>query len=410
MKRKVSYLMMLCVLSVLGCTDRSYQGEEEEIIIETEYVPVLVNVGDDTFGIVTKDGTETKGSGAIGTDETDNWEEAEVYVYAFRKGSTESDFTVLSAEDEDLCLIDDSKDNPGSLRGKHARRHRKDSYLLWQGTEDLIYYPVGHSAPYNFYGYFLDDMEHPEVHREKNRIWMEAKIDGRQDLMTGWADTEYTEALLPEEGMTEKERNEIINSLYSSYSAQRNVHPSLIFRHQLTRLRFALLAGPRRYQDTILVESIKMGTKTDARITVAHEISDSIGITFPKQKYDTMSVDFSYLEDGKLPQIINYSYESGIKADTLVIPRSLLVAPDERYDAEITLMESRNDSTYTNPFVLRAPAGTFEPGGEYLITITVYGMMDIEVDISLKAWEEGGDFDYDFDKEWEESLKKEEEN
>ena len=51
--------------------------------------------------------------------------------------------------------------------------------------------------------------------------------------------------------------------------------------------------------------------------------------------------------------------------------------------------------SYTNSKKISLSKGRFEPGNEYLITLHVFGMMDIQVTAELGDWNYGGGVDYD---------------
>ena len=79
---------------------------------------------------------------------------------------------------------------------------------------------------------------------------------------------------------------------------------------------------------------------------------------------------------------------------------SLLVAPRDEYDLIITLSEVDEDGNhqtsepYSNIKVLSVGTAKdpqpFVAGSEYLVTLTVYGKMDVRVSTTIKEWEDGG--------------------
>ena len=86
---------------------------------------------------------------------------------------------------------------------------------------------------------------------------------------------------------------------------------------------------------------------------------------------------------------------------------SLLVAPDKEYYLYITLSEFRDGRqiTYSECNEMHIYLGneddedapSFEAGNEYLITLTIHGSMDVEVDAELVEWKDAGDIEYDAD-------------
>lgn len=153
-------LHIVFIGAVLACSDHSYRGDADAGVVEEELVPVMVVVGDPDHLIVTPSG---KGQGAIDSDTKEAWEDASIYVFAFKR-DLQTSFSVTSQEDSEWCLLDGSGDEMGSLAGKKARIGMLDSYVAWEGINRKIYYPQS-NQPYDFYGYYIDDIP---VEQEKS--------------------------------------------------------------------------------------------------------------------------------------------------------------------------------------------------------------------------------------------------
>ena len=127
-------LHIVFIGAVLACSDHSYRGDADAGVVEEELVPVMVVVGEPDHLIVTPSG---KGQGAIDSDTKEAWEDASIYVFAFKR-DLQTSFSVTSQEDSEWCLLDGSGDEMGSLAGKKARIGMLDSYVAWEGINRKI--------------------------------------------------------------------------------------------------------------------------------------------------------------------------------------------------------------------------------------------------------------------------------
>ena len=85
----------------------------------------------------------------------------------------------------------------------------------------------------------------------------------------------------------------------------------------------------------------------------------------------------------------------------------LYVTLAESRDGEIVSEGERNElQIYLGPTPgyddgdeNREDGGKFAAGGEYVITLTVYGKLDVVASTNLLKWNTGGDYTYDNDEE-----------
>lgn len=391
------YILSLGV--AMACSDDSYRGSADAEWVEEELVPVMVVVGDPDHLIVSPETPETpegKGSGAVDNDSEDAWQDASIYVYAFKR-DLQSDFRMTSMEGNGWCLVDGATDEVGSLAGKRARIGRLDAYVTWEGAVRSIYYPQG-NTPYDFYAYYIDDIEvtQEQITRTEEAVQLEVEIDGSQDLMTSKA--ELTDEQLYREDFTDEQRLDVMNYSYSSYTAKLNIQPVLYFKHHLSRLRFEIYPG-REVANGVYVDSITVCSRTKAVFTVAAKAENSMGADF--------SADSTYKrlalreEDGSRLRRdfyhTNYTGDFNLplyERDGVQVGGSLLVAPDTQYEAHIYLKEQRKEGgvtyTYENIVPLTCNEGRFEPGKQYTVRIGIYGMMEVDVGVEVVPWGYGG--------------------
>jgi len=105
--------------------------------------------------------------------------------------------------------------------------------MIKNGT--INYYPP--AGNFDFFGYHADDAVATTAAIAKtDELWtVPFTIDGTQDLMSTKA--ELTPTQVSEMGTNRP------NDYYSAYAARKGVHPTLTFKHLLTRLQFSVKAG-----------------------------------------------------------------------------------------------------------------------------------------------------------------------
>ena len=260
MRRLIPYLL-LAMLLLTGCLDDSYRGAPENLYgYGSQAIPVVVALGDPSGGLA-------KGAGAI--DNMEQWDGKYIYVYAFNRKDLNS-FSSYSYARRDKCLVDGSVEDKNSKAGKKARLAADDSYAKWELDEPDMIYPAGDKSKtsFDFFAYYLDDIEpsNTAFKRTDNSVSIDIEIDGSQDIMSSKAELN-DDQLRP---FTEKDRVSVLENAFSFYTAQRNIAPTFLFKHHLTRLEFEIISGmvserPKR----IIVHSLGVKSKHKAVFTVA---------------------------------------------------------------------------------------------------------------------------------------------
>ena len=383
-----------------GCLDDSYTGTVfvEEYVEEGALHEIRMTIGG---------AEETRGSGVIG--DVSSFAGKDFYVYAFNR-DTKTDYSTVSATDSLRCLVDGSYDDPESLMGRRAYWNPATEVVEWGVGESPIYYPMGENEGHDFafFAYYLDNIEpaNEDIIRSNDDIKINIEIDGSQDLMS--AKAKPTKAQL--EDILDKQ-GEVAMLLqrehcYSYYTASHNLNPNFDFIHHLVKLDFKLVPGgtPGMTKD-VTVEKIEIRTKHKATFTVADKYDDNrLGLKFQE---DTTRLALKERDGSEYqPRLISTVNKVGAVTDGIVDDLgSLLVAPDVEYYLYIVLGEVQE-----NGLVLESKEnekviyqGTeeekieFTAGNEYLITLTIYGQMDVRVNAEIGKWEEGGDYEYDYD-------------
>lgn len=391
MKLRFGYILILLAL-VAGCTDSSYDGilpDGSSVYTgeDGEHLPVLLAMG-------TPDDIITRGSGAIDYDIDFPWKDKDIYFYAFLKDLNTS-YSTLSVEDNIYCLIDGSIDEEGSLLGKCARKNLYDAYVNWTGPDETVVYP-SQDLTYDFYGYFIDDAPIiGEVERTDYAVRFPVQIDGSQDLMS--AKAELTEDQLPDASLEEEEKEQILAHAFSQYTARRDIHPTFLFKHHLTRLRFEIYSGLPKGEE-VYVDSIRVSSKDRCVFTVAHKNGESMGVDF--SQFNGYAMLKLTERDGSPLMQDTYHPASGSDYSLPVYSRekvevggSILAAPDTEYTVNLHFketLESGRVYEHNNVITIQHSSGRFLAGNQYVVRVAVYGLMDVDVTVGLEPWEDGG--------------------
>lgn len=427
----------LCMVLLLSCSKDTYVGElpENDDAPLTENIPIILGFGVSSFDIL------TRGSGAVESGHNlEFWKTAKFYVYAFNQ-DTQTDLSVRWSEvNEDICLLDANR-LPGhniqsSNHGKEVRVKVDNSNLMpffpddEMGSQDIFYNMKHTDWPYNFFAYYLDDLDmtRHQCVREKDRIYYDVELDGRRDFMSSVADPKLQEDKYANNPYKQK----IMERAYSAYSASHGLNPVFSFKHHLVRLRFVICrpkagANIPSINESLVVKSVSVKSKVRGRFTVAvNDIATDepdkprVGLSFNREDYSSdeayeNSEDYLYLlkkngeeigGDGWC-KVIDCPEDSdvdkkkppflGRENDKDNSGASLLVAPAASYSARIGLSEDKSDDP-VHRFVdvdLKLGAGLtgFKAGGAYVIYLTVNSLSDIGVEIGAGEWTPGGNID-----------------
>lgn len=323
--------------------------------------------------------------------------------------------------------------------------------------EDIYYSSRYQDVGYNFFGYFVDDLDLSNYKREQNKISYDIEIDGYQDVLVGAAKTPLTEADFAEGGiyekaasLTEDERQKILNipGNYSTFAAHRNVHPVVNMKHQLTMLKFFAYPGASSAKD-VVIKDISVMTLTKGTLTVASRNIDDCKLVFkPENGVDVLqkAVKLGEFqketdENGETHNVYGYikpglrdegyqvewkdewaDNESQVVPGVTHVPTTkekmdeasvelgagLLVAPQESYVVTLTYlfpdgpygeMKEHKTEYRITPAKKEGEEASFEKGLLYNVKIGVYGLEKIQISGSVDGWGKGEDIDIDQDKD-----------
>lgn len=361
------------------------------------------------------------------TDAENVWAGQTLWVYMLQKGSMDLAYYKAPAVGG-VATPDVEVFNNKKFTAPDAANNTK-SGLATTADGTIAYYPV--SGNYDFWGYRVDDAAGAtpvvktvddtgaavEANVATKRV-VDIEIDGSQDIMAGKAAPSADEVT---------KLGNYADNFYSAYAARKGVQPNITFNHLLTRFTFEVRAGSKATAglpaggntDAVKVTGVSVGSKTTGTLTVAYtgetkaaaELLTFTGDASPlklMQRDETVADNNAALIDLKPVTLTWPATGEATVGDAIKVGEALLVTPGEtEYPLTINLsqdvLEKVGEVKVTKPLEQKATIkmdGTkkFEPGKSYKVTITVYGLQEIEVTATLVPWADGGSIDIDDDR------------
>lgn len=373
---------------------------------------------------------QTRGTGTVGgmTDAENKWAGQTLWVYMLQKGSMELGYYKTPTEAAGAAVGTAVFDNKEFKAPNTAAS--TVSGLATTADGAIAYYPV--SGNYDFWGYRVDDavtgtpdvklVDDTDTEVEANAATKRVvaiKINGSQDIMAGKATPSTDE--VTKLGNYDKK-------FYSAYAARKGVQPNITFNHLLTRFTFEVRAGSKATAgegasgntEAVRVQGISVESLTDGKLTVAYKgetkqaadlltfTGDASPLTL-KQRADATADHNDPLVDLVEVPLTWPADADATVGDVIPVGEALLVAPGQtEYPLTIALAQKVKKNTTAadkedmdleqKATIKMDGTKTFEPGKSYKVTITVYGLEEIEVTATLVPWADGGSIDIDDDR------------
>lgn len=375
---------------------------------------------------------QTRGTGTVGgmTDAENVWAGQTLWVYMLQKGSMDLAYYKAPAVGG-VATPDVEVFNNKKFTAPDAANNTK-SGLATTADGTIAYYPV--SGNYDFWGYRVDDaagatpvvkivddngdeVTADHMDQATKRV-VDIEIDGSQDIMAGKAEPSADEVA---------KLGNYADNFYSAYAARKGVQPNITFNHLLTRFTFEVRAGSKATAglpaggntDAVKVTGVSVDSKTTGTLTVAYTgetkaAADLLTFTGDASALTLKQRDAA-LADNNAPLValepvsLTWTDDAATIGDVIKVGEALLVAPGEtEYPLTISLsqdvLEQLTGAKVTRPLEQKATikmdgVKKFEPGKSYKVTITVYGLQEIEVTATLVAWADGGSIDIDDDRD-----------
>ncbi len=371
----------------------------------------------------------TRGTGTVGAvgEKENTWANQTVNVYMLNKGTLD-----LAKFGEDPIyentVLTTPADNASGIATEFV-----------EGVAQYKYYPTTKTA-FDFWGYRLDDANKATGIEEQagtdskvavtngefvpyissDSLLIGFNIDGTQDIMAG-------KAVPTAEDITKCGGED---NIYSAFAARRDVQPNIKFEHLLSRLNFQVLDGKKtetKDEDkAVKVTGITVKSKATGKLVIAYKgeaafenVSDQLIVD-----NDADSVkDAALLKELKVMQRNGSNLNANLEDLTPVTPKwnngmamatqvgeALLAIPADKYEITINLeqkVQVKGDKdnptpddyqpkkyTYTADLKNTVnPENGFEPGYSYNVTITVYGLSEIQITTTLIPWKDGGNIE-----------------
>lgn len=374
----------------------------------------------------------TRGTGTVGAvgEKENTWAKQTVNVYMLNKGTLD-----LAKFGEDPIYENTVLTTPADNASGIA------SELDEHGVAQYKYYPTTKTA-FDFWGYRLDDADATTAADQEGSATAAAiksnkfvpytsgdslligfNIDGTQDIMAGKA--------VPTEEEITKCGGE--DNIYSAFAARRDVQPNIKFDHLLSRLNFQVLAGAESTTDAntgVKVTGITVKSKATGKLVIAYQGAETTFANVSDQlivdKYADEVKEAALYKDLVVKQRaasstsltdnlvdlepVTPKWNNGMAMATQV-GEALLAIPTDKYEITINLKQKvqvkgdkghptapddfqEKEYTYTADLKNTVnPEKGFEPGYSYNVTITVYGLSEIQITTTLIPWKDGGNIE-----------------
>lgn len=331
------------------------------------------------FGIETT--ATTRGTGTVGGFEGSNeWNGQKFNVFMLDKGTVRTThFYKEGANFDNAVFIAEQE----KVRPEDGRKR---------------YYPA--QGIFDFWGYRLDGCNTGETKADADStmLMIPFKMDGSQDILVGKATPS------PEEinSCPQPER------IYSAYAARRDIQPCIKFEHLLSRLEFSVMPATTadiKNLQGLSVTGIEVVSKSTGKLIVAYtgNVTDRIVFDDTEERLalKQRAADGDTNKDLIPLKPVTPLWYTEVNAPIETpVGDALLVAPADSYKIIVHLSQLKNDSydennTNMNPREFSyednlSTSGGFKAGYSYKVNISVYGLCEIELATTLKAWENGG--------------------
>ena len=374
----------------------------DSVIVTEDHLPVILSIIDPSFTTLSRSITPT-GSGAFDGERPDSirtaqWEKADFHILGIRN-SEDADYLVSRQSDSTMCLIDNAIARVTDLNSLML------TFNTVEGDEPQNYYYSNEDTlnRFNFYAYYIDNLEKPVLNRDKDSIWFDFQIDGSQDILTGYAQLTKRQQQRIE---AHEEKDSLLKYYYSTYTATRDIFPVVNLDHEMVRLKFFIYPGDAS-ADSMTVQSIRIKSHYKGRMVVAHRNAAQVRAIWEEEKEwltlrdegDTLQLDTARYH---VPFLEGDERKGIYERTGMQVGESLLVPPSDTYTIEVTTHERTNGviTPYITEYVIENKE-VFKPNYEYRIRIGLYGPDQLTVDAILTGWAVGGEVIKDMDDRFE---------
>lgn len=328
-------------------------------------------------------GTNLKSSELVTKASVDYWNGQTVYVIGYDNAKIASATEV--SEDAGFIM----PNIPGTTP---SNNQYSENALKGQLTFDGKFYYDEDVQSYDFVGYYLGDnitTSADDVTVNGGLLTLDFGIDGSQDVLAGITDIENDRQFTDDQGYLKLVKKEYV---YSAFAARREVQPTLLFNHMLTKFSFTVKYGSEGGDENtkFYLDSLTLGTYTSGTLSLnpaARAIpyvtktgdEDIVTLATPdvwfidKDETGKSAGDLMVLPNEESYLMTLYYHQDGTDG----LPHD--------YAIPIEIGNVRWTDSQEHPEITE-----FQPGKCYNVEVTVYGLEKIEVNVELVEWDEVG--------------------
>ena len=370
---------------------------------------------------------ETKGIGAV-----DDWQgdAQKLYLYGYEVTRTGKGVSYSETLKLDKALFENvSADAPtadsddagvrldGSSRSK-INLYNPAAAGGQEAQEPFYYYDTdadGNLVTFSFFGYYVDDavaVPVPAKNVEAGTVVLSnLALDGTRDIMLATTDKE-ADALTSNRyrdkntfGTSELNDDALAEyvdptRIYSAHASRRGINPNLVFEHQLSRFTFYIRRGGSVPGNMIEIAGISIKDYTAGNLTIIGGENGTEGRGFVPT--GDLVADAVQLRDNDGNVISGHS-DIHPSDDYEKLGKSVLVVPG-RNEYEMVLgifqtgVTAPNFNPYNSTIKIQIPEDengavvNAEAGKNYNVYLTVYGLEEVRVSVTVTKWEDADIF------------------
>lgn len=325
-------------------------------------------------------GTNLKSSELVTKASVDEWTDQTVYVIGYDNEKIGTATEVSTDAGFIMPNVEGTVDPDGSDNTKGS--------LIFS---DKFYYDEDVQS-YDFVGYYLGDgftTSADDVTVNGGLLTLDFEIDGSQDVLAGITDIENDRRFTDDQGDPKLVKKEYV---YSAFAARREVQPTLLFNHMLTKFSFTVKYGSEGGDENtkFYLDSLTLGTCTSGTLSL-NPAARAIPYVTKTGDEDIVTL--------ATPDVwfIDKDATGKSAGDLMVLPN------EESYPMTLYYHQDGTDGL-THDYAIPIEIGNvqwtdsqehpeitkFQPGKCYNVEVTVYGLEKIEVNVKLVEWDEVG--------------------
>lgn len=361
MKKYFFFAAALVALAACSKSPVAETADPDEVFTGSEMYPITFS----SNVVATK--AKVKGSGSVAA-----WNDSQtLYVYGIKRDeAADTLYWKDGIQIDNVAAAAPADGTEGAINVYDP---------AFPGENKPFYYD--NSGRYDFFGYYVDDafvdgQETPALN--EGTITLPIAIDGTQDVMLAYADRNAAV-----EGTSYS-----ASKMFSSYGVRKGIIPNLKFEHQLSRFIFQVKKGtvpaegepePVVQPGVLYINSLSVDSYADAMMTI---VGENRGLALP----EGAELTYFPLTDRGTP-----FEQTLVEGTAKVLGESVMVMPGRvKYNLKFVLENEAGVQQETNNMSFDIVGGALA-GKSYTITLTVYNLEQIELKVSLVAWDEETD-------------------